>query len=332
MRSAIALITSLTLLGLTGSGNAAKLYKWVAEDGSIYYSDKVPPEDITKAHSQFSSTGVKIESRGAAKTPEEIQRERQQEALRKEQERLLEEQRAKDNALLKTFRSVDDIILARNGKLATYDTQIQMTHKNIETLKARLLMLQQRAAGYERQGKPVDAKLVKSLDNAHAEIQDSYSSILRREKDKEIIYKEYDDNITRFRQLKNLKEEAIQEAKASGKTAGEIIDFSLVETAITCDSEAQCNTLWKAARNYGLKFATTSTQLDAENIFLSKPPTEINDISVTVSRVRPRKGEKDVIFLDIKCKPTISGIEFCQGPVVEKIRKGFRPAVLGEKS
>lgn len=323
-------LSLIVLLIAISQAEAKKLYKWVAEDGTIYYSDKVPPKDITRAHKELSGTGVQIKSHGAAKTPEEIAKEHQEKLLREQQQRLLDEQRAKDMTLLKTFRSVDDIILARDGKLATYDTQIKMTHKNIVNLKSRLLMLQERAAQYERQGQKPNEKLVTSIDNTESEIRDNYASILRREKDKEIIHKEYAESITRFRELKDLKEENLEQS-GSDRTDINAVDFSLVDTAVVCEDSAQCDRYWKTARDYGKQHATTKTQVDAANIYLSKPPVSANDVSVTVSRVRPTRLGKEVIFLDIKCKNTITGIELCQSKEMETVRRGFKSAVIGKK-
>ena len=329
----ISIITSFLALSVLLSGplQAKKLYKWVDEDGSVYYSDKVPPREIKREHKELSSTGVQLKHVGAAMTAEEIAKESQKELLREQQQVVLEQQQAKDNALLKTFRSIDDIIFSRDGKLATYDTQIKLSHQNIESLKTRLLLLQERAAQYERQGKKPAAKTLKSIDNTQNEIRDTYSSILRREKGKEIIVQEYDDSITRFRELKNLKTERISQSKTQSSADINATDFSLVETAVICDNTRQCDQFWETAKAYGMKHATTGIQLNAPKIYLSKPANENTDISVTVSRVRPLKDGKEVIFMDMSCKATLSGIELCQSKALEKIRSGFRPSVLGKK-
>ena len=45
-----------TLVAMPAS--AAKLYKWVDEDGKVHYSDKVPPEAIRNEHKQLNEHGV----------------------------------------------------------------------------------------------------------------------------------------------------------------------------------------------------------------------------------------------------------------------------------
>ena len=151
---------------------AAKLYKWVDESGKVHYSDKIPPTAITGSHSKLSKEGVTVERRGAAKTPEEIAHEAELKRLREEQQRVLEKQQIKDRVLLNTFRTEDDIILARDGKLATYDAQIRIIYENIDRLKNRLISQQNRAALQERQGRKPDEKTLQGIENTQQEIKD----------------------------------------------------------------------------------------------------------------------------------------------------------------
>ncbi len=116
----------------------AKLYKWVDEDGNVQYSDKLPPAAVRKPHENLDSSGLVINKTGRAKTPEEIAEEERVRKLRKETQRQIDEQKARDRVLLNTYRSEDDIILARDGKLATINSQIRITYTNITRLKERL--------------------------------------------------------------------------------------------------------------------------------------------------------------------------------------------------
>ena len=87
----------------------------------------------------LGASGASLETKGTRpKTAEEIAQEKELARLRAEQKRLIEEQRAKDRVLLRTFRSSDDILMTRDGKLTAIDTSIQITRSNIKRLKFKL--------------------------------------------------------------------------------------------------------------------------------------------------------------------------------------------------
>lgn len=319
------LLLSVPLLAAISQANAGKLYKWVDEDGTTYYSDKVPPTDIKREHSRLNETGVTVDVKGAARTEEEIQQEKEKERLRAAQQKQIEEQRARDMVLLKTFRSEDDIVLARDGKLATYDAQIRITHQNIGRLKNRLQIQQQQAADMERQGKKPSAKLAEGINNTQQEIRNNYASILRREKDKELITGKYDADLLRFLELKKLYNDQSIQAQQGGDHLAKYA--ALVDSAVPCTDESSCDEIWKKAREYGKKHATTSLQVDAERIYMTSPPVTAEDISITVSRIRTSKDAPEVVFLDVQCKKHLVRENSCNTPTAKQIRDGFKAAV-----
>lgn len=319
------LILPVFLFLLTSPLSAGKLYKWVDDDGNTYYSDKVPPSDIKREHSQLSDTGVTMDTQRAARTPEEILREQEEQKFREEQQRLVEKQKAKDMVLLKTFRSEDDIILARDGKLATYDAQIRITHQNISRLKKRLVAQQQQAATWERQGKQASEKLVEGINNTQQEIRNNYASILRREKDKELITTKYNADLERFIQLKKLHTDQSLRNKQDEESLRKYA--ALVDTAVPCKDAESCNEIWRKAREYGKSHATTHVQVDGPRIFMTSPPTKSEDISITVSRIRTSKESPEVVFLDVQCKKHVVSENSCNTAAAKKIRDGFKAAV-----
>lgn len=299
---------------------AAKLYKWVDESGKVHYSDKIPPTAITGSHSKLSKEGVTVERRGAAKTPEEIAHEAELKRLREEQQRVLEKQQIKDRVLLNTFRTEDDIILARDGKLATYDAQIRIIYENIDRLKNRLISQQNRAALQERQGRKPDEKTLQGIENTQQEIKDSYASILRQENDKKLINEKYAADLKRFRELKELENANLAKADQAVPENKNL----LVNTAIPCGSDQECNALWSKARAFGMEKATTRIYVDSEKIFMTEPALKDDQVSITVSRLKAKKDDKELIFLDVQCKKQVASQTWCQSPEAIKIREQFR--------
>jgi len=307
---------------------SAKLYKWVDEDGNVQYSDKLPPTAVKKPHENLDSRGLVIKKTGRAKTPEEIAEEARVRKLREETQRRIDEQKARDRVLLNTYRSEDDIILARDGKLATIDSQIRITYTNITRLKDRLSNYKRKAANLERKGKKIPKQMQTGIDNTRQEINDSYASILRQEKDKDTIRNKYASDLQRFRKLSKLKADTRAEMQSQKENKK---DDAIVKTVIRCKDKAHCDQLWTKAKAYAKKYATTRVYVDSDSIFITQPPKTNEDLSITASRLRPQKDKQEIIFLDIQCKKELATDTWCKRPDAIKIREGFRGAVLGKK-
>jgi len=300
------------------------MYRWTDADGNTHYSDKIPGDAIDRSHSTINQQGITTDTVEPARSDEEYARELEMKRLRIEQQKELERQQAKDRVLLKTFRTEDDIIHSRNGKLATYDAQIRIVYDNIERLKQRLENQQQRAAIIERKGRQLDNKTLQGMINTRQEIKGNYESILRQEHDKERIEKKYAADLARFRKLQEIQNSNLAQVDAAGSKGK---DNVLIETAIECENEKQCGSLWEKALAYGKTHATTPVYADSERIFMTKPAVTDEDISITVSRIRPDRKGNEVIFLDVQCKKTVANQTWCKKPVAMEIRKGFKPAL-----
>jgi hypothetical protein len=300
----------------------AKMYRWVDEDGKVHYSDQVPPSEAKQARSELNSRGIEVDRVEAAKTPEEIARQRELEKLRAEQQRLIEKQEAEDRVLLATFRSEDDIIMARDGKITAVTVMISILRNNIKNAKARLAELQMVAAERERSGKKIFPITLQQIEERRNQIKESYASILQREQEQEEIRKKFQYDLDRFRILKNLKpgDEVESEEEREG---------TLLETVILCENKASCDALWKQAEEYLKIHATTQLQLIGKNIMMTKAPLKDNDISITISRIANKDDAGLRLFMDLQCKNSPRGKDLCHSDKVRKIRTDFRHKLLG---
>jgi len=317
----------LVLLLAVSQPVSAKLFKWVDDQGNVQYSDKLPPSAVKKPYEKLDKHGLVIDRKGRAKTPEEIAEEERIKKLREETQRQIAEQQAKDRILLNTYRSEDDIILARDGKLATIDSQIRITYTNIDRLKERLSSHKKRAADLERRGKKIPAQLQMSIDNTRGEIKDSYASILRQEKDKNSIREKYEEDLARFRKLAKLKADNRSQSLAEQQRYK---NDAIVKTVVLCKDAEHCSQLWEKAKTYARKHATTAVYVDSDRLFITLPPRKDGDLSITVSRLRPNEEQPELIFLDIQCKKQVLTDTWCKSPEAAKIRDNFRSAILGE--
>ncbi|AKH20908.1 DUF4124 domain-containing protein [Sedimenticola thiotaurini] len=302
---------------------AAKIYRWVDAEGNVHLSDRVPAEHVGNARSELSESGRELKRVQAAKTPEEIAREKELEKLRAEQQRLIEIQRAKDQVLLRTFRTEDDLLMARNGKLAAIDSNINVIRSNIRRMKNRLAEMQQSAAARERQGQPLSQNLLKDIENTRSQLRDSYTTIIQKEQEKESIRNKASRDLARFRNLKNLREENTD--PQLDETGGP----SLLDTVVVCADDRACDQAWIKVEEYVRQHATTRLQMLSDSIIMSAAPLKDDDISLTASRIRHKDKPGAELFMDLQCKPSPLGQELCKTEAVEKIRLGFRDYISG---
>ena len=293
--------------------------KWVDENGVTHYGTSIPPEYVDRPHYELDERGIERGHQDRARTPEEIERDKALQALRDEAEQLKQEQQARDRILLNLYRNEDDLVMARDGKIAQLDAQIQLTHKEIRRLKARLSDFQAAAAATERSGKQLSTQQKANLDSTQRSIEKSYAIILGKEDEKRDTIERYEYDLNRFRQLRQGGSRA---ANADVIRQSDIPD--LVETAVRCQDEAECARLWDIAQQYARAHATTPIDLAAERILVTAPPRNIRDVSITVSRLTDYSQGGERIFMDVQCAGFTEAREYCRGPEVTAIREQFR--------
>jgi hypothetical protein len=309
----------LLLLLVLACGAQGGVYRWVDADGNVHYTDTLPPTQVDKGHTEISEEGVRVRTVPPAKTPEEVQKERELERLRAEQERLIEKQRTADQVLLRTFRSDDDIIMARDGKLAAIDAMIQATRTNARRQQEWLARLQGEAADLERAGKPIPQKLSDNIAATEQAISRSYSNILGRESQKDRIRESFGGDLKRFRQLKNLAEDQAPKETEYQKP--------VLHNIVTCSDAAECDRLWRRAGTYVREHAMTQVYTDTPNLVLTSPPRSESDVTLILSRIQDKESEGASLFLDVQCQNSIQGEKTCLGPTAQDIIKGFRSAL-----
>ena len=314
----------LVIICLPMDAVAGKLYKWVDDEGHTHYSDKIPPSDARRARTHLDERGVTVDKIDAAKSAEQIRQEAEEARLRREQERLAEKQRAEDRVLLRTFRTTDDIEMARDGQIQAVDTYIRVTQSNIKRLKNTLVEMQQNAAESELSGQTVSVRYLNDIDTKRQALKESYQSIVDREREKNRIRQSFAADLKRFRELKKLAQtnDPQQEANQS------FIDA--LKNVYNCSLQDNCTQAWQKAKAYVRANSTMQVNMEGENILMTSAPVENDDISITVSRIRDQKTNQTLIFMDLQCKETNQGAALCaRGEKVLRIKKGFQSALGG---
>lgn len=314
------LVIGLAALLLVPAPGAARFYRWVDEQGTVHYTDQIPPSQAERGHTSLSDKGIPLETIPPAQTLEEVKRERELKRLRAEQERLLEQQRAADRVLLSSFRSVDDLIMARDGKLAAVDVAIGVARGNIRREQERLAQLRTEAADLERAGKPIPAHLEEAMAKSERSIRDTYASIVERERQKEGIRVEFERDHRRFLQLKAIPEERAPLLEETGRPA--------LSNLVTCTGAEHCRRLWDKAVAYVGEHATTAIQTSGPNILITAAPKTPEDLSLALSLIKDQGEGRASLFLDMQCKNQGSAALDCPQERVQRVLDGFRQAVV----
>ena len=326
-----AIAISMALIPLAPSvSDSASLYRWEDENGKVFYSDKVPPEQSKFKREKLNTQGLTTEVVEAAKTKDQIEREHRLEQLRSEQRQLIEEQRDRDRVLLRTFRSEEELNLTLQGKLTTLDVLIKVTQANISRLETQLKEQLQKAAGIERNGRKTPKKLVDRIAASKRQLAENQRSIENHEKEKDRLREKFANYIKRFAVLTAKREHVFSESDPMSDTSKSTDSESkeMEISLVVCKDKESCDRAWQLAKIYVEKHSTTPFQLDTNDVLQTTAPIVDTDISVSVARIN---GKNDTqLFLDVHCKASNMGHELCASLKVRDILSGFKPFIEAE--
>jgi len=131
-------ILILTLIGFTGLSQAQVVYKFKDANGKIIYSDSIPTNEKSEHSILSGKSGVLKKVVDKELTQEEAEKLAQEKELAQKNKQQLEEQRKKDNSLLATYSSVNEITKLKNFELNQINQSIKNQITNITDLKDKI--------------------------------------------------------------------------------------------------------------------------------------------------------------------------------------------------
>jgi len=202
-------LLAAVVVAVTAPPAEAALKCWTNKDGVRECGATVPPEYVGQGHEEVNRLGVKVHEQGRAMTAEEYAAEREAARLAKaEAERLAAEQAREaheNHILLETFASEDDILLARDGKIAAVDGEIRFARSTIEKLQADLDRRISEAATYERKATPIPEQLEADIAQVRGQIEAQESFIEQKRVEQEQIRAQHETLRERFVELRARK-------------------------------------------------------------------------------------------------------------------------------
>lgn len=184
-----------------------KTYRWVDKDGVVHFGDSVPPEYASSDRQVINEYGVAVSKQGGAKTPEELEAENAAAKAAEEERKKAILAAHRDQVLLDTYLSVQDIEALRDRRLELIDTQIKVTENYLQGLRDILQKLQGEAAAYQPystdpKAPPIDEKLAKELSNTMDSIMLYEKSLEDTKQRRADVTARFASDISRFRELK----------------------------------------------------------------------------------------------------------------------------------
>jgi len=199
--------TLLSFVLLYGPIAGAGMYKWVDDEGVIHYGDRIPPEYSDRERKKLNERGRTTKVYAAPRTPEEIAEAERLKAARQEQEKQDAEQARKDHILIATYSNEDDMQKTRDGKLFSLEGLIQLTYRRNESMNKRIKQLTEDAADFERSGRMVPDILTRQIENIRVQTAENEIFIQVKKQEQDVINRQFQKDITRFRELKRKQEE-----------------------------------------------------------------------------------------------------------------------------
>ena len=174
---------------------------WTNNEGVRECGNAVPPEYAQRGYAQLSRQGIEVARQERAKTQEELEEERRIARLKEENERQFQAAARADRALLNTFSSEQDLLLARDGQLASIEGQIRLMEEQLQKLKIHLDKAISTAAEMKRRAESPPEKLLAEINAAEQQIKQGHASIEVKRKEQETVRQRFEADLKRFREL-----------------------------------------------------------------------------------------------------------------------------------
>jgi hypothetical protein len=163
LRQALIRILAIPFISFPLIADAAQFYRWIDEQGNTNINSHIPPEFVKNGYEVIDDKGNLIKV-VAPEISEEERRTREENRINSEM------QQARDNELLKLYRSPDDVDRAMKTWLSRMDMEIRVKESRIRIKESEFDKLQSRAANLEKSGRKVDDDILQQMEAIKLEI------------------------------------------------------------------------------------------------------------------------------------------------------------------
>lgn len=196
----LAFLLALMPALLPGSGSpamaAGKLFCCNDSGGKQICGDTLPHECYGRAYRELGDSGRTVRTVEAPLTADQRAQRAAEEEKRKVEETALREQQRKDQALLNTYGTEQDIEAMRLRAQEDVKKSIKAAEVKIAEIRARRKKFENEAEFYKK--KQLPPEIQKGLSDADNEVKSQESIIVAKKQELDIIRDKYDEDKRRF--------------------------------------------------------------------------------------------------------------------------------------
>ena len=186
---------------LMQQGWTIELYKYVNEDGVTVLDSRIPTRYVRSGYTILSSDGRVLEVVARALTKEEIIERDRLAALELKHRLEREEKEAADANLMRLYSIPDDVIRARDSKLASVNVSHKAPRPNLQRMVAQKRHFDALAADVERAGGTISQENIDSIQNAAERIEQTEQEISNKLLEIEQVKQAYARDLIRVKDL-----------------------------------------------------------------------------------------------------------------------------------
>lgn len=205
LSSLLALLLFITGVPALAAQNTSDkpLYKWTDEKGVVHYGDSIPPQYAKQERHVLNRQGVEVQRLDGEKSDA-------QRAADAERERASMIAYHRDQRLIRSYVSVEQIEEIRDQRLDLIAGQVKVTSQYLETLEGRLKTLQTQAQffkPYSSNGSadPMPDHLAEDLVRTVREIRLQQSNLAGKRAEEQALRNDFQADIDRYRELKKIR-------------------------------------------------------------------------------------------------------------------------------
>jgi hypothetical protein len=196
----------------SGPKTEDRVYTWVDKQGVTHFGDSVPAEYAEQDKTVLNAHGVPIATIEGRRTPEQIEAAARQRAAEEKAKQDAVLARQRDQNLLATYLSVEEIEALRDRRVEILEAQARVTIQYLEQLRTRLGGLEQQALAFrpytaDEHAQPLPEHLAEDLVRTVNEVRSQERNLATKRAETQKLREQFGRDIARFGELKKIEAE-----------------------------------------------------------------------------------------------------------------------------
>ncbi len=217
----VALLVATVAGAATRDGSTKQqVYKWIDEKGIVHYGDAVPPQYADQDKTILNSQGVQVGTIPGRRTPEQQAAEAAHRAAEERAAQTALQKRQRDQNLLATYLTVEEIEALRDRRADILDGQARVTSAYLEQLRSRQRQLEQQVQKFRPYNTSPSApvlpeRIAEDLVRSTTDIATQERNLETKQAELEKMKAQFASDIARFRELKKIESDYARDSQAT---------------------------------------------------------------------------------------------------------------------